>query len=271
MPLLRLPNCGPVVNTLSTCRGWEAWAFGGGRGNKVSTRNWEERRHHTWNSSPVWKAYWPVSFSLYKGAIPLRTFLNPFQPEVSFFQYRMGPAIDQKSSFVWWAISESVMVRYDHSSGKWKKIFWQISLLVEDHPSNLADWGLLANRGSVHDLNLECVKLLQGLEGLRPGANLWALIMGPLVTQQREFTALHKIPSMAVNPWRSIKLSYVKQSFQSQSCGFCKISLKVQFKTLPFKIARMFVFCQIVFSSIEQHVQICVSLNLLGVVHIVDY
>lgn len=39
---------------------------------------------------------------------------------------------------------------------------------------------------------------LQALEELRPQKKLWAIFLSPLVVQQREFAALHKVPSMSV-------------------------------------------------------------------------
>ena len=40
---------------------------------------------------------------------------------------------------------------------------------------------------------------MQVLAALRPNRRMWAVVLSPLVTQQREFTALHKVPSMMVS------------------------------------------------------------------------
>lgn len=43
-----------------------------------------------------------------------------------------------------------------------------------------------------------CESLAQALGALRPSRKLYATILSPMVVQQREFFALHKVPLMSV-------------------------------------------------------------------------
>ena len=93
---------------------------------------------------------------------------------------------------------------------------WGLQFNLQPLPSSICIWNVA--RSMYHlvgpwTLSLSCVRMsmkvvlnLQGSEFLRPNTRLWAMVLGPLVTQQREFTALHKIPSMSVSLCNSANL-----------------------------------------------------------------
>lgn len=48
---------------------------------------------------------------------------------------------------------------------------------------------------------------MQVLPRLSGSKELWVVAVGPMVTQQREFNALHKVPHMLVMPGRSARFA----------------------------------------------------------------